>query len=659
MKRYLSKSRFKLGLECPTKLYYTNKKEYANQKKDDDFLEALAQGGFQVEELARLEFDGGILLEGKPWEYNLLLEKTNELLKQENVILYEPAFLYNNCFVRVDILVKKGDEIELIEVKAKSIDSNEEYSILGKRGGLRSEWKAYMFDIAFQEYVIQNNFPNWSIKPFLMLIDKSKKATVDGLNQKFRVTSNSNNRTGIVVKKGTTKNDIGESILAKVPVQSIIYNIKSGVFKYNEELSFDDAVSLFTDNYSKDIKMKTPLNVKCKSCEFYTVNETNLKSGFVECWTEQLNISEQKIINDPKIYEVGNFKSASKLMEEGIYFMKNISADDISIVSKPDGLSLSERQWIQISKVKENDNTPYIDVEGLNLEISGWKYPLHFIDFETSTVAIPFNKGKRPYEQIAFQYSHHKVSKDGKISHESEYLNTKAGSFPNFDFLRSLKSSLSSDEGSIFRYSYHENTVLNAIYEQLISSNEKDKEELIVFIQSISHSRKGSSITWVGERDMIDLCELVKLYYYEPQTKGSNSIKAILPAVLNTSEYLRSKYSKPIKEISLSSLNFNDSKVFVEYDENNKVISPYKSLPHLFDNWSEDQLDNLISDLEGVDNGGAALIAYSKLQFQEMSDTERLEIGRALLMYCELDTLAMVMIYEFLRDNVARFNNIK
>ena len=158
---------------------------------------------------------------------------------------------------------------------------------------------------------------------------------------------------------------------------------------------------------------------------------------------------------------------------------------------------------------------------------------------------------------------------------------------------------------------------------------------------------------------MIDLCELVKLYYYEPQTKGSNSIKAILPAVLNTSEYLRSKYSKPIKEISLSSLNFNDSKVFVEYDENNKVISPYKSLPHLFDNWSEDQLDNLISDLEGVDNGGAALIAYSKLQFQEMSDTERLEIGRALLMYCELDTLAMVMIYEFLRDNVARFNNIK
>jgi len=49
--RVLTKSRFKLALECPNKLYYTRKKEYANTKKDDPFLAALADGGFQVEEL--------------------------------------------------------------------------------------------------------------------------------------------------------------------------------------------------------------------------------------------------------------------------------------------------------------------------------------------------------------------------------------------------------------------------------------------------------------------------------------------------------------------------------------------------------------------------------------------------------------------------------
>ena len=51
--RYLTKSRFRQAIECPTKLYYTKKDNiYANVKLDDNFLKTLADGGFQVEELA-------------------------------------------------------------------------------------------------------------------------------------------------------------------------------------------------------------------------------------------------------------------------------------------------------------------------------------------------------------------------------------------------------------------------------------------------------------------------------------------------------------------------------------------------------------------------------------------------------------------------------
>ena len=42
-KKHLTKSRFKLACECPTKLFYTRKIEYANQKQEDDFLKALAE----------------------------------------------------------------------------------------------------------------------------------------------------------------------------------------------------------------------------------------------------------------------------------------------------------------------------------------------------------------------------------------------------------------------------------------------------------------------------------------------------------------------------------------------------------------------------------------------------------------------------------------
>lgn len=51
--RFLIKSRFKLALECPTKLFYTSKKEYPDNKQDDSFLQALIEGGFQVGELVK------------------------------------------------------------------------------------------------------------------------------------------------------------------------------------------------------------------------------------------------------------------------------------------------------------------------------------------------------------------------------------------------------------------------------------------------------------------------------------------------------------------------------------------------------------------------------------------------------------------------------
>jgi len=38
-----------------------------------------------------------------------------------------------------------------------------------------------------------------------------------------------------------------------------------------------------------------------------------------------------------------------------------------------------------------------------------------------------------------------------------------------------------------------------------------------------------------------------------------------------------------------------------------------------------------------------------KLQYTDMAEEERLEIKKSLFKYCELDTLAMVMIYEYFR----------
>lgn len=147
---------------------------------------------------------------------------------------------------------------------------------------------------------------------------------------------------------------------------------------------------------------------------------------------------------------------------------------------------------------------------------------------------------------------------------------------------------------------------------------------------------------------MIDLCVVVKNYYYDPHMGGSNSIKAVLPAVLHSSTYLQEKYAKPLSEIGLNSKNFDPGHVWLE-KENGKVLSPYKMLPPLFADWTEEQLDYTVSEMEDIADGGAALTAYGKLQYTDMPEEERLAIKQSLLKYCGLDTLAMVMIWEYFK----------
>ena len=180
---------------------------------------------------------------------------------------------------------------------------------------------------------------------------------------------------------------------------------------------------------------------------------------------------------------------------------------------------------------------------------------------------------------------------------------------------------------------------MNAIYTQLLDCDEYDKQELIDFIKSITNNKQKNTLLWKGERDMIDMCDLVKKYFYDSYMKGSNSIKVVLPAVIKISSFIKKKYTKPIGEINLTSLNFSDNHVWINED----CIDPYDSLPA--PNYSE--VNKPIGMIDKLNNGGDALIAYAKIQYVEMSPNEREIIKQSLLKYCELDTLAMVMIYEF------------
>ena len=652
--RYLTKSKFKLAIECPTKLFYSGKEsEYANQKVDDSFLLALADGGFQVGELAKCYFPGGCDI--KTLNHDKALEKTQKLLQLNQVTIFEAAMATDKLFIRVDILVKDGNELNLYEVKAKSFDPADQCPFANKNGTIKSAWKSYLYDVAFQKYVIKQVLPQYEVIAYLMMVDKTATCPTDGLNQMFPLVKNCNGRKSVSVSKALTDAELNQRILCEVNVDKECEQIYAGTDGESDKTqSFDRRVNMYADYYASDKRISAPISAKCSRCEFYTTvsdEQSGLISGFKECWKKELGWSDEDF-ESPTVLDVWNFRKKDKLIEAGRVKLSNLSKEDVNPKSdKKPGKSTSERQWLQIEKFQNEDDSIWLDRANLDSEMNSWVFPLHFIDFETATVAIPFNAGRRPYEVLAFQFSHHIVHEDGSVEHFGQYLNLEQGEIPNYEFVRKLRAQLENDNGSIFQYSNHENMILNKIYRQIQEDQQEiaNREELCEFIKSITQAVNSSEVQCTVERNIVDMLEIVKRYYYDPATNGSNSIKQVFPAILNSSAFLQNKYSKPIygSQDGIRSHNFKDWQWIRR--NGGRIVDPYKLLPKMFQDVAEKDMQ-LLSDADELRDGGATSTAYARMQFEEMSNYERGEIRTALLKYCELDTMAMVMIYEGWKD---------
>lgn len=655
--KFLTKSRFKVGHECPRKLNYLDNPSFVNVREDDAFLKALAKGGFQVGALAKAEYSNGV--EVKTKEKSAALEQTDELLKREVAVIFEGAFQFENYFIRADIVRKNGNSIELIEVKSKSLDDDEEF-FNKKHTGLMSDWEPYIADIAFQKWVLKKSKSKFNVTACLLLADKSKTATVDGLNQIFFLKNLGDGNVEVEIKADLKSTSLGESILTKRNVDSEINFLWSQRY-LAAQCSWDQYLEQLASAYVKGASGERTFGGVCRKCEFRAdASELNGKmSGFAECWSEHLQ-DKSILLKKEFSFDVPslNYHHRDAMLEEGAFSIAQITEDYLEEKPRDDrklGMSNSQRQWKFINQVLSGTSESYLDKDGLRKELR-LDFPLHFIDFETARVAIPFNKDRRPYEQIAFQFSHHQLDEDGTLRHRDQYINVEPGIFPNFDFVRALKKALGKDHGTVLRYAAHENTVLSEIRTQLLRSQEKDRDDLVAFIESIATApkpkSKKESLAWRTVRPMVDLCDLVKRFYLSPAMQGSASLKIVLPTILNESKYLQNKYSKPIYGPGgIQSLNFKTPVTWIKLESNGQISDPYQVLDPVFTEYDLERIERIMDD-EDLRDGGAAMTAYAMMQFTEMSAEERQKRKEALLRYCELDTLAMVMLYEFWKNAI-------
>ena len=654
--RYLTKSRFKMAMECPTKLSYTGKRAiYADKSLEDDFLAMLAEGGYQVGALAKVMHPEGI--EVMESEHAAALTRTRELLSRERVTIFEAAISAGDLFVRVDILRKDGATVELIEVKAKSYDPADSEFFVGKKGGFKPAMLPYLQDIAFQRYVFGLAFPDLAAgtSSFLMLADKSKVCTVEQLSQKFRIQ----HVNGRPVAPDTDVHSIGAPLLAKVPVGHYVGRILAGELDApGIKGPFAEVVRTLADAYVADQKLPPVLGAHCHTCQFRqgADDDANLLDGRDECWTAH-GVPAEALDGQKTVLDLWNFRSKNDLIAECRYLLSDVTADDVNVKAGEAGLSRTERQWMQASGDLRGQNGFYLDRDVMREAMRSWKFPLHMIDFETTRVAIPFTAGQRPYGNVAFQFSHHTIEADGNVAHRSQFLNSSPGVHPNYVFVRALMKYLGGDDGTVFRWSHHENTVLNGILDELAADTAPpaDAEELRHFLLSLTVRDKGGK-DHRGARAMVDLCDLAEKAFFHPSTAGSSSIKKVLPAVMRESVYLCQRYSQPIYGVpaGIPSLNWKAAERQIWWAQvNGHVLNPYDMLPPVFPDIATADVASVEFDADldmEIREGGAAMTAYARLQFEELDAGVRLHIENALRRYTEIDTLGMVMIYEAWRE---------
>lgn len=632
--RLLTKSRFTLALTCPRKLEYADDTRYANARAADEFLRALADGGHQVGALAKCLFVDGVEVNER--DHAAAVERTKQLLAaSRDVTLFEAAFAFGQLFVRVDVLIKRGDTLEVHEVKAKSYDSRVGPSaFLGARGELASDFLPYLYDVAFQRFVVRHAMPGASVSAHLILPDKASASPESAVAQRLPLVR-AGRQVSVVPHPSLAGGLAAQALLARVPVNPLcdraeVMALETGDWAYD----FVEGIDAFAD-YLQTRRFPAPrLGNHCRRCEFRVTAagqaDAAVLDGRQTCWKEAVDVDLAR----PTVLDLYGRTDIRQHVENGRVLLEDLEPEDFDLERDAARISASERQWLQCEEARGAIATPVVRATELKFELARLQFPLHFVDFETASPALPYFLGQRPYGVVLFQFSHHRLERDGAIEHRSQCLVDAGEDDPSFEVLRALRTTIG-DVGSVIHWWTHEKTVLLAVRERLIASSESDRDTLVAFVDDLVATR------------LVDLGQhLVRPYVFVPGTRGSSSLKNWLRPLLSFAPNLRERFAQRIYgSEQLPSHNYSDL-AWIQRDVDGQVRDPYDILRELgADVFDVERANEMELDHAVIADGGAAMIAYALLRDPALEPTERTRTRAQLLRYCELDTFAMVLAY--------------
>lgn len=209
------------------------------------------------------------------------------------------------------------------------------------------------------------------------------------------------------------------------------------------------------------------------------------------CWNQK-EIPEISLFSIPGIYD-----KKWEFYKRGIIDINEVPSAE-----------LNDKQQICLEVLKTGKR--HVDVIKIKEELSSWKFPLYFLDFETINPAIPRFEGTGPFTQVPFQFSLHILnSLDSELVHH-EFL-YDSSSDPRASLSLELVK-LCGEVGSVVAY-----------YGQFESSRIQDLED---FRPELS-----SQLKKIRQR-IVDPLPLIREAVYDAGFGSSYSIKSVGPAIL-------------------------------------------------------------------------------------------------------------------------------
>lgn len=435
------------------------------------------------------------------------------------------------CYV--DIYNEVNDEINIIEVKATTSKKFVDDLFYGERG----KDKYPLFVLKDGIYRINRDDIN----------DKNEK----NFNEKILKLKNRFSSAGkyvfdLAVQRYIIENDfLTRNINKKINYYLAVLNSKyvydgykeNGKRVYNTDENGNNIISIFDLNELTK-EMMPLIDDNRKMLEKYIYESDNSKCRVSEaCELKKNTECKYKCIcfkDVPKYntsYNYLNFRSFKDL--------NNVSYNKYDLINegylKFDDIP---KEWLNnpnhiIQRDVYDTNKEYVDKEKIKASLSSIEYPIYHLDFETFPCPIPRFKGEKPYTQSCFEFSLHIEHEEGVCDKEKDNFIFLAETLDDEreELVKALINHIDGSKGTMLAQ--------NVGFEK-----SRIKELANVFPQYKEKLMKihdiGFDLLYVirnNEKLFLDLGfdneKAKKINYYHKDQSGSYSIKKTLPLFTN------------------------------------------------------------------------------------------------------------------------------